>query len=701
MATRILPGVYTSLNDLSQIPEGQTALTVGYVLKANKGPVNEPTLVTSPSDFLAKFTFAGKPAISDDPTYWDILKVLAQTNNVYVSRAAKEPLYGGAVVKKEKTFGKLISVVKATKQIITEGTTAFANGDKIYIAGTDIFDEYYTVDSSVVSSGVVTSIVTEELPEDYQVRFTITEASATEAATPVYSFTVTGNAATTTGVGKTVVVKDATVTANNKSYTVKSATYDSGNNYTVIIVNEEVAAGTDGNLYTKELDVKMPPIKAVSTSFANPATYTFENSEDLFLITGVNPGAYNGKLKFDIISAVDRPDELVYHIGADLGTGTPCTFDTMQLIVRNADTNEILETFLFSRDVNARTIDGISLYIEDVVTGSNYIQVVNNTNASTLTTLPVSTIASIQAGGGSDGDTVTANDLVAALSPFASKLIPVSIFGCGSSPEAESQVFQQALLQTVVERKDSVVFLNSRRNPDEAATLSSQRAQNIVDYKKNTLSSVSFYGTMYAPHVKTTDIYNSRQVTIGASSVAIAGWLNVINTLNYPYAYAGPQNGQVTGVTCDWKIGDESGDAQILNDASVNYIAFDAKVGRYYMQCQNTLQIANSSLRNLGAVLNILDIKEHFQTSLKEYLQLPITAALRRDIINTANDYLEPMAGVRFYNYSFQDVSTDIDIADNTLRYLLVLSPSAYSQKIYMVMNIVNANFDFSILQSM
>lgn len=119
------------------------------------------------------------------------------------------------------------------------------------------------------------------------------------------------------------------------------------------------------------------------------------------------------------------------------------------------------------------------------------------------------------------------------------------------------------------------------------------------------------------------------------------------------------------------------------------------------MQCQNTLQIANSSLRNLGAVLNVLDIKEHFQTSLKEYLQLPITNSLRRDIVNTANDYLEPMNGVRFYNYVFQDVSSDMDIADNTLRYLLTLSLTAYAQKIYLVMNIVNNTFDFSILQSL
>lgn len=118
------------------------------------------------------------------------------------------------------------------------------------------------------------------------------------------------------------------------------------------------------------------------------------------------------------------------------------------------------------------------------------------------------------------------------------------------------------------------------------------------------------------------------------------------------------------------------------------------------MQCQNTLQVANSAMRNIGTVLNVLDIKETLITDLKEYVQLPITDNLRRDILDTVRDYLTPMVGVRFYNYAFQDVTTDADIADNTLRYLLTLSPTAYAARIYLVMNIVNAAFNFSILQS-
>ena len=627
MATRTLPGAYVSLQDNSQLPEGQTSLTVGYVLKANRGPVNEPTLVTSPTDFLTKYTFSGKPAISDDPTFWSILKVLNQTNMVYVSRAANTPLYGGATFKKATStlVGTLTSATKNTKTIVLSGTVSPAVDSKIIIRGTGKIDGQYTVATVSASSGTVTVTVIEDITEDY--------------TTP---------------------------------------------------------SGTEINVYSS-------PVVPLAISYETPALAKDAlTSADAFMVIGKDPGAYNGKIAFGIISAVDRPNDLVYVNGANVGLDTTCTFNTMQLTVINSETKETLETFLFSLDPMAKTIDGVSLYVDNVVAGSAYIQVLHD-EEDTSYALPSSTANNtpIVGGAGSDGSEVTTDTLIAALQPFADKTVNVSILGNGCSAQAESQTFQQALMEVADTRKDLIVFLNDRYSEDETATIPSTRATNIVNYKKNTLANVSFYGTMYAPHGKTSDTYNGRQVRIGMDGVAIAGWLGIINTLNYPYAYAGPRNGQVSGVTFDWKIGDASGEAQLMNDASINYVAFDSKVGRYYMQCQNTLQVANSTMRNLGAVFNVLDIKEHFVVSLKEYLQLPITASLRRDIVNTAVDYLDPMVGVRFNNYAFNDITTDTDIANNTLRYLLIISPANYAQNIYLFMNIVNANYDFAIMQSM
>jgi hypothetical protein len=636
MATRVLPGAYVTLNDLSQFPEGATSLTVGYVLKCNRGDMDKPFLVTSPSDFLAKTTLTGVPSISDDPTYWSILKVLAQTNQVYIARAANEPKYGGAVLKKKVEVGTLTTAVANTNTLTITGTTSPAVDSKIIIKGTVInnsgvkvtIDGLYTVKTVSSSSSTITIVTDEDIEYDF--------------------------------------------------------TAASGDNVKVYVA----------------------PVVPLSTSYATPALAKAAlTANDSMMIIGKNPGAYNGELEFDIVSATDNTSDLVYYIGANVGA-TPCTFDTMQLTVRVAATKEVLETFLFSLDPAAKTIDGISLFVDNVVEGSSYIQVLYTETAEgshipASFDLPVSTApnAPMPSGAGSNGNTVEAENLVAALDLFRNKTIPVSILGNGCSAQAETATFQTELIKVAEDRKDIMVFLNSRKE-DENYTINVDKAQHIVDYKKGTLASTSFYGCMYAPHVNASDTFNTRQVKIGTDGVAIAGWLNVINNLNYPYAYAGPQNGLVSGVTCDWKIGDESGEAQLLNDASINYVAFDGKVGRYYMQCQNTLQIANSSLRNIGCVLNVLDIKEHLGTSLKEYGQLPITNVLRRDILNAINDYLAPMTGTRFYNYSFQDVTTDADIAQDTLRYLLTISLTRYASKIYCAINVVNSTFDFSLLAS-
>ena len=699
MATRVLPGVYVNLNDMSQIPEGATALKVGYVVDAKRGPVNEWRLVTSPTDFLARYTLSGAPSLTDDPTFYSILKVLSRTNSMYIVRAAKNPLYGGVVVKKTKDYGRIIEIDQKEETITLEGDEIPQVDEVVMITGTEMVDGYFIVKE--VSGKVIKVTGNLVFPGDNILRPRETAkllrcpvvplstqkiANIVSAISTDKAFIIEGDVSSKFTVGQTITVKNSLevgYTNNDGTFTVVSANFDFQNTETILKVKEAVEDGIGGEIY--------------QDSLTTPEGYSFDK-DDLMLLTGIDAGAYNGKLAFTITSSVDNQEDLVYYPGADVGGEEPCTFGTMKLEIVNTETNKPLEEFIFSRDPNAKGIDGSSLFVDNILSRSAYIKCVNNKRN---TDLPNSTIPStpVQASGGSNGDPVDEETLTAALEVFKDKTIPISLLGNGCSTAAETKVFQDAMIKLAGIRKDILAFVNTRKL-DEQKTYPSDRAQGIVDYKKGELASTSFYGCMYGPHVKTSDIFNQRQVEIGADAVAIAGWLDIINTLNYPYAYAGPRNGLVSGVTCDWKIGDESSEAESLNDASVNYIAYDGKVGRYYMQCQNTLQIANSVMRNIGAVLNILDIKEHLATALKEYLQLPITLTLRQDILNTCNDYLSPMVGVRFYNYLFQDVSTDFDIADNTLRYLLTIAPTAYANRIYVTCNIVNANFDWSILQS-
>ena len=695
---RMLPGVYISLYDLSTLPEGTTNLTVGCVLKAKRGPVGAE-LVVSPTDFLQKYTLSGAPAPSDDTAYHTILKILKQTNQMYISRAQNGALYGGLLIKREHELGNILSVSKLNKTIAVEGdiTSKIKAGDIVRYNKPASTAGRYTVVSAVKNEeSVVKTMIT--VKEEPKVDYTYTSGQKSQlilTQAPVQINTIKLGAITSVdnidaekdGVEAEITTRKVlTLTGDLTKYflagdrirldkdgtdyyfTVLASNKDGEN--TRVAVNEVVDAEvTTGTLYRH--------------SIANPEAFAFSD-EDLFLVTGIDQGAYNNKLGVDIVSYTESPDSLneanVFTISTyDMTTGTQLELPMM--CARNED---------------AKAFDGSGIYVEDVVNSTSaYIKVVNNLDVDG-NLLPCNTVDIARLGGGYDGEEVTEADMISALDAFSDKTIPISILANGSQ---ETPLFQQAMLELATTRLDCIAFLNSRK-VDEQATFNSKKAQNIVDYKKGTLGSTTYLGTMYAPHVTIADAFNSRNIKVGADAIAISGWLNVLLNKGIPYAYAGPQNGLVTGCTCDWKIGDTSGEATLLNDASVNYIAFDAKVGRYYMQCQNTLQIANSSLRNLGAVFNVLDIKETFATYFKEYLQRPITTQLREEILNAGRAQMELMLSQnRVTGYAFKDMTTDFDLSNDTLRFVLALALTPYARQIYLTMNIVNQMFDFSIMQ--
>ena len=93
--TRVLPGVYVEFHDYSTLPEGETNLAVGYVLAAPRGPIGKAELVTSPTDFLSKFTLTGSPTIKDDKTFWSILQIYGIKPN----RMGQNSLFRGKKIK--------------------------------------------------------------------------------------------------------------------------------------------------------------------------------------------------------------------------------------------------------------------------------------------------------------------------------------------------------------------------------------------------------------------------------------------------------------------------------------------------------------------------------------------------------------------------------------------------------------------------
>jgi phage tail sheath protein FI len=86
MANFVSPGVYTIEKDVSDYAPSVNPSIVGLVGFASRGPVDTPTLLTSPADLLRQF---GTPdLVTGGQGIFGALEILQKTNQVYYVRAA-------------------------------------------------------------------------------------------------------------------------------------------------------------------------------------------------------------------------------------------------------------------------------------------------------------------------------------------------------------------------------------------------------------------------------------------------------------------------------------------------------------------------------------------------------------------------------------------------------------------------------------
>ena len=307
MANRDLPNVYSTINDMSALIEGDDSLICGITLRANRGPVGVATNVQDSSDFLTRYTFTGKPGVKQDSTYFDIIELLKASNNIYVSRAANNPLYGGLIVKKEVEAGKLKGVVGTKdnyKTVLADGdvTAKVKPNTYIRVVGEDKnYGRFYVTEVQYVTpntqititesfegpivapaeGGTVGTIYACTEPvrlTDITVADKFVDANADEKTVAVEGKLTYGN------IGDRVRIKDA-------FYTIADLDYSQETTKTTIKFNEPVEA---------LIDVVDAPIKL--DSIAEPSLFPFRK-DDLFLVTGIDQGAYNSSIGIELVSS--------------------------------------------------------------------------------------------------------------------------------------------------------------------------------------------------------------------------------------------------------------------------------------------------------------------------------------------------------------------------------------------------------------
>lgn len=103
----------------------------GIIIPALKGPLDEPLLSTSDTQFLNSFTPDGRVEVGYDLSYFSALAFLERANKLWVQRVANTSYFGGLLIK-----DGLVADVKASFDAIVTGVTGNVQLEA-NVAGTD------------------------------------------------------------------------------------------------------------------------------------------------------------------------------------------------------------------------------------------------------------------------------------------------------------------------------------------------------------------------------------------------------------------------------------------------------------------------------------------------------------------------------------------------------------------------------------
>jgi len=90
--------VFIKERDLSVSVPGFDGVYNSILIRAKKGPINEPILISDETSLLNYFTPEKTVKIGYDFAYYSALAVLQKTHKLWVTRVANQALYGGAAV---------------------------------------------------------------------------------------------------------------------------------------------------------------------------------------------------------------------------------------------------------------------------------------------------------------------------------------------------------------------------------------------------------------------------------------------------------------------------------------------------------------------------------------------------------------------------------------------------------------------------
>lgn len=289
--------------------------------------------------------------------------------------------------------------------------------------------------------------------------------------------------------------------------------------------------------------------------------------------------------------------------------------------------NAPVESFLCSREYEIDG-NGNQMFVEDAINGrSAYIKVKNN---GLCPIVAVRNEVFEFLGGGTDGDTVTSDQIAEAWDLYDDpEELDVNIL----IDSGYTTPFVHRKMDAIASsRGDAVAILNV---PDSEFEVS-----NAVNYKRNTLNLNSSYSAIYGPFVQIRDTYNNKKIFVPPSGFVAAAYAFTDTDRATWFAPAGLSRGKIRILGVRKKYNQGHRDA--LDKAQINAIRYIPGRG-YVIWGQETMQSHASAFSNINVRRLINFMKKAIATAAQVGVFDPNDTFLRLQLTRLAEDFLKPI----------------------------------------------------------
>ena len=393
---------------------------------------------------------------------------------------------------------------------------------------------------------------------------------------------------------------------------------------------------------------------AVTAGFNDPTTYEFQD-DDVLLIYGADPGAYNNDLSIEIIT--DQKE--VKLEGA--------------FIIKVYKNKQLVETKTVSLNPSLKNGYGVNCFVETVLEGSLYIRALSNAlETESGYPIPKAQSEKLKLVGGSDGSAVTDADRIVALKTLGNiNDIDIQLVMDGGNTTA---TYQKAIDELCKSRDESCHGIISTVYEDE---VTADPLSAIQKYRKETLNLNSYSMEMYTPHQQMYDEFNDRYIYISPGPYVCALTMKTAKELGWHWAVAGYNRGIIPSIdvaaTFEPEIVDE------FSDMQVNTIIKDPGSGNIIWD-ELTMQSFASDMQDahISKYLNIY-LRPAIKQSLKPFLFEFNDEETRSIITRMLDTFMQPEKASRaVYDYRIvcdESNNLDDDIQNNRLNVWLYVKP--------------------------